>query len=446
MTDANFEHLRHEMIWNLLAPDRRPRLIVQAANENDVAQAIKFARANRMKVAVRGGGHSWVGFSFRDDSLLIDLGRLSGVSIDRENRLARVQPAVRGCDLDRMLAAQGLAFPVGHCGTVPMSGYLLNGGIGWNYNDWGVACFSIEGAKVVTAAGDTVVAGEGENSDLLWAIRGGGPGFFGVVTEYTLRVYRAPQAVTTSSYFYPLERIEDVGPWAAEVARRMPRHVELTILIAAAPPAIADRCKSTNGFVCAVLGTAFVNSASEAAAGLGPLESCPALSDCLLKELNTPTPIDGLHELGAGLWPERHRYLADTLWTNSPPASVLAAAREHFVRAPSTKSVAVLSFRSGGTHAPLPDAAYSMTADALLLCYAVWERSEDDAANAAWHRAAIAELDRYAVGHYVGESDIVASPIRAERAYAKANWERMQALRRKYDPEGLFHGHFTAPA
>ena len=89
-TDTNYESLRRAMVWNLLAPDRHPRLIVQAANENDVVEAVRFAQANRMKVAVRGGGHSWVGFSLRDDSLLIDLGRLNGVSIDRENRLARV--------------------------------------------------------------------------------------------------------------------------------------------------------------------------------------------------------------------------------------------------------------------------------------------------------------------------------------------------------------------
>ena len=83
-----------------------------------------------------------------------------------------------------------------------------------------------------------------------------------------------------------------------------------------------------------------------------------------------------------------------------------------------------------------------MSANALLLCYAIWERPEDDAANAAWHRTTIAALDKYAVGHYVGESDIVADPARAERSYSKANWERLNALRRKYDPEGLFHGQF----
>jgi FAD/FMN-containing dehydrogenase len=84
-----------------------------------------------------------------------------------------------------------------------------------------------------------------------------------------------------------------------------------------------------------------------------------------------------------------------------------------------------------------------MRAPTLLLCYAIWERPEDDAANAAWHRETIAALDTFAVGHYVGESDVVAKPARAERSFARANWQRLQSLRRAYDPDGLFHGHFS---
>jgi FAD/FMN-containing dehydrogenase len=442
--DISYESLRRAMVWNQLVPDRYPRIIVEAANENDVVEAVRFAHANRMKIAVRGGGHSWVGFSLRDDSLLIDLGRLNAATIDAEARLAIIQPAIRSRELNRLLAERQLAFPVGHCATVPMSGFLLNGALGWNFNAWGPGCFSIEAAKVVTADGNLVMASEQRNPDLLWAVRGAGPGFFGVVTEYSLRAYPAPRAITTSNYYYPLRCAGELGAWAGEVARRLPKNVELTILISPAPPPISDRCQSANGRACILSGTAFVDSTNEAASTLSILDSCPALRDCLLKEPNLPTPIDVLHDAGATFWPERHRYLADTLWTNSP-AKVLATSREHFMRAPSSKSSGGFVFSTGKDRSPFPDGAYSMTGDALILCYAVWERPEDDAANAAWHRAMIAELDQYAVGHYVGESDIVADQRRAERSYSKTNWERLQKLRQKYDPEGLFHGHFGAP-
>ena len=86
-----------------------------------------------------------------------------------------------------------------------------------------------------------------------------------------------------------------------------------------------------------------------------------------------------------------------------------------------------------------------MTAGTLTLCYAIWERPEDDAAHAEWHGQMISGLDRFAVGHYIGESDIVRDPMRHERSFAGANWQRLQTLRRKYDPDGLFHGPFTVP-
>lgn len=444
--DAGYENLRRGIIWNQLTPARYPQLVVQAATEQDVVEAVGFARTHGMKIAVRGGGHSWVGFSLRDGSLLIDLGLLKQVSVDREARLAAVQPAVTGRELNRQLAAHGLAFPIGHGPTVSLSGFLLNGGLGWNFNRWGPACFSVEAANVVTADGRLVVANQEQHADLLWAIRGAGPGFFTVVTQYLLKLYLTPRAIATSTYYYPLQHIEEVGTWAASIARQLPREVELTLFIAAAPPDLAGHCRSSNGFVGILSATAFLDTAREATETLGLLENCPVAHECLRKEVNQPTPLDALLDLGGMLWPERHRYLCDTLWSDSPPAQQLATVHDRFLQAPSPKSLALCVFSTGakGAAAALPDGAFSMMARTLLLCYAIWERAEDDPANAAWHRETVAALDGFAVGHYVGESDIVEEPARAERSFARANWQRLQALRRKYDPDDLFHGYFSA--
>jgi FAD/FMN-containing dehydrogenase len=159
--------------------------------------------------------------------------------------------------------------------------------------------------------------------------------------------------------------------------------------------------------------------------------------------VNRTDSFDSLLNLGATHWPERHRYLADTLWLSSPPSEPLAVARDFFLHAPSPKSLAVCAFSTGDNPAVLPDAAFSVTAGSLLLCYAIWERPGDDVANAAWHRDMIAALDPCAVGYYVGESDIVTQPSRAERSFARANWQRLQALRRTYDPDDRFHAHFS---
>ncbi|MGE0474534.1 MAG: FAD-binding oxidoreductase, partial [Nitrospirales bacterium] len=432
--------------WNRLTPMRYPQVVVQVASEQDVVEAVRFARAENLKISVRGGGHNWVGFPLCDGSLLIDLGRLTRVSIDPQARMATIQPAVTGRELNRQLAEHGLAFPVGHCPSVPMSGFLLNGGLGWNSNGWGPSCFSVEAATVVTADGDLVVANREQHADLLWAIRGAGLGFFGVVTQYVLKLYPVPDAITTSTYYYPIEHLEEIGTWAAGIARQLPKEVELAMFCAPAPPAYAERCRSSNGFVCILTATAFLDTIIEAAVPFGLLESCPVLSRCLGKDVLQPTPLDALLDMGGRLWPEHHRYLVDTVWSNSPPAQSLAPVREFFLQAPSPKSLALFAISTGveDSAAVLPDAAFSMTAAMLLLCYAIWERPEDDDANTVWHRETMTALDRYAVGHYVGESDIIAEPARTERSFAPANWQRLQALRHTYDPEGRFHSDFNA--
>ncbi|MDT3776547.1 FAD-binding oxidoreductase [Nitrospira sp. MA-1] len=443
-TDAGYEDLRRSLIWNQLTPGRYPQVVVQVANEQDVIEAVRFARAQNLKVAVRGGGHSWVGFSLCDGSLLIDLGRLNQVSIDPMSRTAVVQPAVTGRELNRQLSAHGLAFPVGHCPSVPMSGFLLNGGLGWNSNIWGPACFSVEAAHVVTADGTLVVVNQEQHADLLWAIRGAGPGFFGVLTQFVLKLYPVPRAITTSTYFYPLSHMEEVGAWAEGIAGQLPREVELAMFCAPAPPAYIEQCRSGNGFVCLLTATAFLDSQRDAAARLNLLEACPVLSECLGKEVVQPTSLDALLDKGGMLWPDYHRALAETFWSNSSPVRPLATMRESFLHAPSSKSLGACIFATGSesSAAMLPAAAFSMTARTLLLCYAIWERPEDDDANRAWHCETIAALNRFAVGHYVGESDIIEELVRAERSFAPANWQRLQSLRHTYDPDRLFHTHF----
>lgn len=444
-TDQGYETLRCGMVWNHLTPARYPSAIVQAATEHDVVEAVRFAGAQGMKIAVRGGGHSWVGFSLHDGSLLIDLGHLKQLLIDTEAQLATVQPGVTGRELNDRLDQHKLAFPIGHCPSVPVGGFLLNGGLGWNSCRWGPACFSVDAANVVTADGNLVTANDVQHADMLWAVRGAGPGFFAVVTQYRLKLYQRPHTILASTYYYRLQDIEQVGSWAGSIAGQLPSDVEFTLFIAPAPPGLAESCRSANGFACILKATAFLDTEREAAAALSFLEQCP-VARCLTKEVNRPASFDSLLTLGSRFWPERHRYRVDTLWSDSPPAQLLAIARDHFLHAPSFKSLALCTFSTGAGDylARFPDAAFSLTAKMLLLCYAIWDQPDDDTANATWHRELMAALDSYAVGHYVGESDIVSQPARAERSFAQPNWQRLRSLRRKYDPNDAFHDYVDA--
>jgi FAD/FMN-containing dehydrogenase len=143
--DVNFTELLHGNLWNRLIPDRAPQVLVRVNDEQDVVAAILFARANKLKVVVRGGGHNWCQPTLRNGGVLIDLTNVNKIiSIDPIARKAVVQPIISNRDAQRALNPLGMAFPSGHCPQVKLSGYLLGVGMSWNQGAWGHGCESVK--------------------------------------------------------------------------------------------------------------------------------------------------------------------------------------------------------------------------------------------------------------------------------------------------------------
>ena len=159
---------------------------------------VRLARERGWQVAVRSGGHSWARWSVREDALLIDLGGLREMAYDETTGIVTARPASRAATSSRRSwTSCGRIFTGGHCPTVGIGGFLLQGGQGWNARGWGWAAENVVAVDVVTAEGELVRADETQNTDLFWAARGAGPGFFGVVTRFHLRTppaARAPRA------------------------------------------------------------------------------------------------------------------------------------------------------------------------------------------------------------------------------------------------------------
>ena len=133
-------------------------VVVQAQNEQDVVSAVRLARQRGFKVAVRSGGHSWAAAFLRDGGMLIDVSRMRSFTVDSASRTASLQPGLLGTELNRSLRQHDLFFPTGHCMTVGLGGFLLQGGFGWNSRLWGPACVSVTSVDVVTAEGELVHA------------------------------------------------------------------------------------------------------------------------------------------------------------------------------------------------------------------------------------------------------------------------------------------------
>ncbi|WP_168222280.1 FAD-binding oxidoreductase [Aquisphaera giovannonii] len=433
---------RDRLVWNALKPDRVPDGIVRVEDEEDVVEAVNFARENGLKVVVRGGGHSWCGLSVRHGGMTIDLSALSGSWIDAATGTAVIQPVISNRELARRLGEHGLAFPIGHCPTVKASGYLLNGGMSWNMGHWGPACASVRAIEMVTADGRKVKASATEHPDLFWAARGCGPGMFAVATRFHLKCYPLPRAITQSTYFFSLNDLEDAADEVAALGRKMPAFVELSIFLIKAPPELADRCRDANGKVCMVTAVAFGMTREESEAALAPLEAGPVLAKALSRRINEPSGFEALAVAAGQSWPEGHRNLCENQCSRAKSSEMLMALRDHFIAAPSAKSVVVFCQSTGPRDLlePSPDMALSMDATSYGGVWSIWEDARDDAANRKWHDEAVALMRPLTARHYIGETDIVQDPSRARGSYSAETWERLEEVRNRYDPGGVFFG------
>lgn len=228
--EAGYEAARSAAVWNARRPQRFPEIIVRAATEADVAHAVTYARTRGLRISMYSGGHNWSGSPLRDRGLLLDLSALRECHIapaaGDAPATATVGPAATGRELVAALTPRDLAFPVGHCPTVAVGGFLLSGGLGWNSRAWGASCADVLEIRAVTADGRTVTCSDTENPDLFWAARGAGPGFCAVVTRFRLALHPHPASIMTTSLTFPLTEVARVTKWAERTARGLPPYVE----------------------------------------------------------------------------------------------------------------------------------------------------------------------------------------------------------------------------
>jgi FAD/FMN-containing dehydrogenase len=444
--DPDFQSALYGDLWNLLVPDRAPQAVVKAEDEQDIIAAVKFARENGLKVAVRGGGHNWCQPTLRHGGILIDIQNFTKViSVDVENRKAVIQPIISNRDVQRTLNPKGLAFPSGHCPQVKASGYLLGGGMAWNPTVWGSGAENVEAMELVTAQGELITASETENPDYFWAARGSGSGFFGIVTKYYLKLFPLPKAIHGSTYFYALSDAPAIGEWLGSLAPSISPSVELSQFIVQAPPELKEQAAADSGWICMVTGGAFEDTPEDAKAVLQPLENGPIKP--LSSSFGTPLVFDQLFDASGALWPEGVRARVEATFSNSSPGEMMKVVLEKLKEAPSPTTVFLFTIFCGpNVPAPHKNMALSMSAKVYGGPWTMWWDAKDDEVNTSWHRELTDMLRPYNVGYYIGESNTVERPSNAVQAYSPENWHKLADLRKKYDPDGVFFDYFEGLA
>lgn len=434
--DEGYEQFRVERVFNARRPDRFPAAVLYAETEDDIVAAVRLARARGWRVAVRSGGHSWAAWSVRDDALLIDLGRFQEISYDAATGIVSVTPSVRGGEvLAPYLAARGRFFGGGHCPTVGVGGFLLQGGMGWNCRGWGWAAESVEAIDVVTAEGELVRADATTNADLFWAARGAGPGFFGVVTRFHLRTTPIRPVLRQTVHMYTMDHYDAVMTWLQRTHASVSPDVEIVAVAMAAP---AELPELAGQHVLAVTGVAMSETDADAIAALAPLGGCPVRDAAVLRVDAAPTTMDELRAEQLRMNPENHRYAVDNAWIDGGPEHAVPALKNLFTTAPTEQTFTI--WFSMAPLRELPDMALSLQTDIYVASYVIWRDPAEDERCRAWLDARMTELEPVTAGQYLGDSDLTR---RSVRFVADEAWQRLCRIRARRDPDGLFVGYLA---
>jgi FAD/FMN-containing dehydrogenase len=443
--DAGFGNAAVSRIFNERRAARRPAAVLRAADVADVAAGVRLAAAEGLRVAVRSGGHSWAAWSLREDTLLIDLAAFTGMDYDEATGTVTVGPAVRGgLDLDPFLAARGRFFAGGHCPTVGVGGFLLQGGMGWNCRGWGWAAESIDAIQVVTASGEAAWCSERENADLFWAARGSGPGFFGVVTAFRLRTRKRYRELTQTTYVYPPSVAGEVLHWLHAARHDVPASVELVAVGITPPPDQSTGAPELGhaGPALVVDGVSFDGGP----ASLRALDGCPVAERAIAAKIAQPVTIGELRAEQMRANPEGHRYTVDNAYLAGPAGALIPAMTPAFTDLPTAKSfslwfdLAHLPARPVSTGG-VPDMALSLQSDIYFATYVVGETPEEDGTCRSWVSATMDRLAPFSAGCYLGDSDLT---VRPDQFMSEAAWNRFGEIRADRDPSGLFCGYDCA--
>ena len=424
-----YEAARRETVWNSLMPQRFPEVIVQACDTDDVVAAIRYARAQGYQVGVRSGGHSWNASHLRDGGMLLDVSRLGHCRVDTDAMIAHVGPGVVASAFATDLDAQGLFFPSGHGEGIRVGAYLLQGGYGWNSKVVGPACESVLGVEVVTAEGDTLYCDPEHHPDLYWAARGSGPGFFGVVTSFTLQLHRRPAVLGTCLYLYPVDVADEVFSWGRSISGEIDDRVELQILTSRNAPEVGP-----DEPTIAIASPVFADSDDEAAKALAILGTCPVIDRATAALPYMPTTLANWYSAVMAKYPEDHRYSVDNMFTSAPADDLLPGIRKIIETLPPHPSHFV--FAGWKPSADRTEMVYGVEDEIYLGLYTAWHDAADDARYGDWAPSNMAAMSHLATGISLADENLAR---RSATFITEPNMARLDQVRAAYDPSGMFH-------
>lgn len=410
--------------------DRRPALIVRPVDATDVSRAILTARELGLEVAVKGGGHSIAGQSVVDGGLVIDLGDMRGVEIDPIRRTGFAQGGVNAGEYTAAAHQHGFATPFGDTASVGLGGLTLGGGIGWLVRKHGLTIDSVQAVQLVTADGRVRMVSEDEDPDLFWAVRGGG-GNFGVATSFAYRLHPV-DVITGGALILPATR--EVLCGLVPVAAAGPEELTMIAMVMPAPPAPFVP-EAYHGKPVAIV---MLVHAGDPASGAEAVEPFRRLATPVA-DLVGPMPYPAIYELTAE-GEQRSAHVVRSAFMDELPDAAVDAILDR-VEDPASHPAMVQLRVLGGAMGRVPaDATAFAHRDASVMASIITPIVGEAAEADAWSDTFLADLAPRQTGVYsnfLGDE----GDARIRAAYPGATYERLVQVKRRVDPDNVFHGN-----
>jgi FAD/FMN-containing dehydrogenase len=417
---------------------RRPALIARCTTAGDVATAVRFARENTLLTSVRGGGHNIAGNAVVDGGFMIDLSPMRAVHIDSARRVARVEGGATLGDFDRAAQEHGLATPLGINSTTGVAGLTLGGGFGWLSRKYGMTVDNLIGADLVTAAGELVRAGERENPDLFWGIRGGGN--LGVVTSFRFRLHEVGPEVFAGLVVHPYERAGELLRRYRELAAAAPDELALWVVLRKAPP-LPFLPPDVYGKEVVVFAFCHLGGPGEGQRAVAPLM---ALGEPHGTHLGPMPLVAWQSAFDPLLTPGARNYWKSHNFTTLSDGAIDLTVR-YAGRLPTPQCEIFIGQVGGAIKRVPPEATAYPHRDAefVMNVHTRWDDPAEDRRCVAWAREFFEATAPHATGG-VYVNFIPEDEERAEAAYGR-NYDRLAELKRKYDPRNLFRINQNIP-
>jgi FAD/FMN-containing dehydrogenase len=419
--------------WNG-AVHRWPAGIAKALDASDVSAAIRVARATGTGFTIRSGGHSVAGRSVRDGALCIDLRALNAVDVDPRTQIVRVGGGALLGELDAATQEHGLAVPAGQISHTGVGGLTLGGGLGWLMRAHGLTIDSLVSAEVVLADCSIVTASEHEHADLFWALRGGG-GDFGVVTRFDFHAKRVGPIVLAGMLAYPWDRAHEALRAARELMDGAPEELTVFAVLMTAPP-VEPFPADLQGRPAALISLAWCGDLDAGERYLAPLRAAhPPVLD-----LVGPMPYVALQSMLDATAPHGWNYYDRMHNLDAVSDDVIDVLIAGYETAPAPPSHIITGWMGGAVDRVAPGATAFGHRGAHAETWIIGCAGDGPVEpTAEWVKQVHGALAPHATGGtYVNALEAGRS---VRDAYAADIYDRLVAIKRRYDPDGVFAGN-----